>query len=280
MRLAPLIISTGLATIMAGSLVLPSVAKAATMDPRDVTQMLARSLALDSHCNLLSASEKQDLRDLVARAEIALAGKYSVAVARQTLAKGRAEGKAAPCDAASSAQIKDLLKAGMQAIVQSSSIPAAQQSATAPVKKPDPQKTGVAAPAVEPMAKPVVSDKPATAADQPAPLTVASKKPQPPKRVAAPLVSKKQSKTALAQSASQVTTQVKVKRTVSLASYSSLAERYYVELKCHAMPLSRAQRMYNDVLAQHRAAMASDGANAVRKMLKSARSRAGSQSCS
>jgi hypothetical protein len=98
-------------------------------------------------------------------------------------------------------------------------------------------------------------------------------------KLVAPLTTKKKSPAPIVQVSTRVTTKVKTEKKVSLASYSNLAQKYYVELKCHTMPMSRAKRMYENVLAQHRAAVASDGAGAVRKMLKDAQSRAGSQSC-
>ena len=262
MRIAPLFIATSLATLFASNLALMGSARAATMDPREVTLMLAHSQALDNHCKILSATEAQDLRDLVARAEIALAGKYSVAVARETLAKGRADGKAAPCDAAASAQVRDILKAGMMATTQEPVAPTTEQSAAA-TPAPAPQ-IAASKPKTPNMPPSVVAPKKMIVAQKP---------------VAAAKLKQRHAALQVTQSVTQVTTKVKAEKKVSLASYSSLAQKYYVELKCHTMPLHAAQRMYEDVLAQHRAAMASDGATAVRKMLKNAQSRAGAQSC-
>jgi hypothetical protein len=268
MRIAPLFIATSLATILVGNVALMGVAHAAAMDARDVTKMLARSQALDVRCRILSANQSQDLRDLVARAEIALAGKFSVAVARDTLAKGRAEGKVAACDAAAFAEVRNILKAGLQATIAAPTETKAEQptaSAPAPIAQPKPKAVVASAPVAQPAPKATM---------------VAPKKTVIAQKPAAPVTVKKQPLAPVtAQTATQVTTEIKSKKKVSLASYSSLAEKYYIELKCHTMPLSSAKRLYEDVLVQHRAAMASGGALAVRKILKNARSRAGSQSC-
>lgn len=251
MRLAPLFIATSLATILAGNMAAMGSAHAAAMDAKDVTMMLARAQTLDSRCKILSANESQDLRDLVARAEIALAGRYSVSVARETLSRGRADGKAAACDTAATSQVRDILKAGVQATLE------------APV----------GTKAAQPMAAAVAKPEPATKL-VPKKVTIVAQKP------AAPVKLKKKSPTpVLAQAKTQVTTEIKSKEKVSLASYTDLAEKYYVELKCHTMPLQTAKRMYEEVLTQHRAAIASEGMPAVRKMLKGAQSRAGLQNC-
>jgi aminopeptidase N len=274
MRLAPLFIATSLATLLAGNMAAMGTAHAAGMDPKEVTTMLARSQVLDSRCKILSTNESQDLRDLVARAEIALAGKYSVTVARETLAKGRAEGKVAACDAAASAQVRDILNAGMQATTEAPAVAKPDQPVAAapqPIAQPEPKAAATPIAPVE--AKPEAK------------MAVVAAKPVAPKKIvvaqkpAALVKVKKKIPAVAAQSATQVTTEIKSKKKVSLASYSSLAEKYFVELKCHTLPLNSAKRMYANVLAQHRAAVASDGAPAVRKMLKGAQSRAGSQSC-
>jgi hypothetical protein len=270
MRLAPLFIATSLATLLAGNMAAMGTAHAAGMDPKEVTTMLARSQVLDSRCKILSTNESQDLRDLVARAEIALASKYSVTVARETLAKGRADGKLATCDATASAQVRDILNAGMQATTETPAAGKTEQTVAAapqPIAQPEPK---VAAAPIAP-----IEAKPAVVAAKP----VAPKKIVVAQKPAAPVKVKKKIPAVAAQSATQVTTEIKSKKKVSLASYSSLAEKYFVELKCHTLPLNSAKRMYANVLAQHRAAVTSDGASAVRKMLKGAQSRAGSQSC-
>ncbi len=263
MRLVPLFLTTGLATILAGSLLLQPVAHAAGLDPRDVTKLLAKSQTINAHCKILSPSESQDLRDLVARAEIALAGKYSVAVAKQQLAKGREEGLGTSCDASASTQVRNILKAALQA---TSDVPVSsenqppmaapeppkqiEQSAAATVSKPKAD----AVPTAKAMAKPVVAE--------------ATRAPAPPKKKAAQRPARKR------------IAQPKLTKGNALSSYAGLAEDYYVELRCHTKSLSSAQRMYQKVLAQHRAAMASGGAAAVRRLLIGAQARAGDRSCS
>jgi hypothetical protein len=272
MRLAPLYIATSFATLLAANIAVTNSASAANMDPKEVTMMLAQSQALDSHCKILSANESQDLRDLVARAEIALAGKYSVTVARETLAKGRAEGKAAACDAAASAKVRDILKAGMQATAPVDDVKTEQPMATAAAPVTTQEPMAAAAPTMAKATVALAEAKPVMIA----PKAVVPRKVALTQKIAEPVKLKRKLTTPVV---AQLTTEIKSKKKVSLASYSNLAEKYFVELKCHTLPLNSAKRMYANVLAQHRAAVASDGAPAVRKMLKGAQSRAGSQSC-
>ena len=262
MRIAPIFLATSLATVLAGHLAMSGSVQAAAMDPRDVTVMLARAQAIDSRCKILSASESQDLRDLVAKAEIALASNYSVSVARQTLAKGRAAGKAAACDATASAEVHDILKAGVQATAQEPAAVKPEQTAAATLAPTPAPKVAAAPPVVALKAEPKVQKQ--VVAEKPLAPAVKRTKPG--------------SKLTMA-SQTKTTTKLKTMKKVGLVGYSDLAEKYYVELKCRNLPLSRAQRMYEDVLARHKAALAKDGASAVRRMLKSAQSRAGSQSC-
>jgi hypothetical protein len=291
MRIAPLFVATSLATILAGNMAFMRQAQAAAMDPREVTTVLARAQTLDSRCKILAADQSQDLRDLVARAEIALAGKYSVAIARETLAKGRAEGKTGVCNAATSAQVLDILVAGKQAASatrEETKTEPAVAVTPAPVTPPEPKAAVVATPekmvppAPKVAATPTPKLKETSVAQVEAkavaatPKAIAPKKTVVAQKAAVPLASKKKLPTPVA---TKVITEVKSKKKVSLASYSNLAEKYYVELKCRTMPMSSAKRLYANVLAQHRAAMASEGAPAVRKVLKDAQSRAGSQSC-
>jgi outer membrane biosynthesis protein TonB len=275
MRIAPLILATSLATLFLGTMIAAGTANAAVMDPKQVTMMLAKSQALDSRCKILGAKESQDLRDLVARAEIALATKYSVGVARETLAKGRADGKIAACDATAAAEVKNILQAATRATIQMSAEPVAEKpaavepmptkamAAAAQMKQPEPQMA-----ATEP-----VKDERAAVLPQ--------KKVKPVKLAeAAPVTAKKKPLIVAAAPVSvQTTTKLKVQKKLSLSSYSDLAEKYFVELKCRKQSLSAARRMYTNVLAQHRAALATDGGAAVRKMLRGAQSRANSQSC-
>ena len=285
MKSAPKLFLAGFAAvIMAGA---PALGVAAAKlnagaDPRNASAQLAKSLTIDTRCKILSESERQDLRDLVARAEIALASRFSVKVARETLGKGRAEGKLVPCDAAAASQVKNIFNLARQAVsVEPAEMtpveqPAAQQAKAAPTQAPLQSKSKPEEPRVAAIKPPVVVPPNAVEPAQPA----TAKKPAAPKTVA--LVTSERKKAKPVQPVKLAVRTVKeapIQKKSSLASYSNLAEDYYVELKCRSMSLSAAQRMYNDVLAQHRAALATGGAAAVRKMLRQAQNRAGQRSC-
>jgi hypothetical protein len=107
------------------------------------TKLLARSQVLDSKCNFLSSTEHEQLTNLVARAELALAGRTSVDVTKQALATGRAQGQAASCTETERADIRMIFGSASQA------------ASMAP--KPEPkQEVAMAQPAPEPkmIAKP------------------------------------------------------------------------------------------------------------------------------
>lgn len=264
MRIAPLLLATSIATLFLSHFAMSGSAQAAAMDPRDVTAMLARAQTIDSRCQVLSTAESQNLRDLVAKAEIALASKYSVAVARESLAKGRQAGKTAACDATAATDVRNILSAGVQATRQEPAPLKPEQVKPVQVK---PEQMPAA-----PAPKPQVAAAPqATIAPE---KTVVVQKP------AAPPVKRTKPATKVSV-ANQTKTTIKLKapKKVSQVGYADLAERYYVELKCRNMSLSRAQHMYENVLMQHKAALAKDGAAAVRRMLQKAQTRAGAQSC-
>jgi hypothetical protein len=79
------------------------------------TQLLARSQVLDSKCSFLASSEHEQLTNLVARAELALAGRIGVDTTKQALARGRAEGQAATCTESERADLNNILNSASQA---------------------------------------------------------------------------------------------------------------------------------------------------------------------
>lgn len=105
------------------------------ISPQKATEMLARSQAINNKCHVLSADERQELSDIVARAEIALAEKVSVMAARTALARGRQSGVATICDEAAAKLVHDILIAAKSA----SALDRVDDRTVVPVVKPEPK---------------------------------------------------------------------------------------------------------------------------------------------
>ncbi len=225
----------------------PAIAQA--LNPAEATMLLSKSHALNLKCNILGDADGQQLRDFVARAEISLAEKVSVAVARKAIASGRADAQTATCDDASRKMVGDVLAAAKTAV-----------------------ETSVIA------EKPVEPEKPETTA-----LAVAEAAPAAPKVIAKPAkpISLIKPRTPLEQvKPTTATKSVKpLKAKPGLQAYAQVAEIYYAALKCRDLSRGKMQRLYKTVLASHQQALASNRSGDIKAMLRNAEARAGSRSC-
>ncbi|MCA0434172.1 MAG: hypothetical protein LCH46_13020 [Proteobacteria bacterium] len=251
--------------LFVASVFLSTAAVAAPISPERATELLARAQAINIKCLVLNESDRQELSDFVARAELSLAEKISVKAAKSALTKGRAIGRSATCGEASSQSVRDVLSAARKATsdgVMDSSGLAMNSEVSQDVKEavdkalalntppktslPDEEQAVVveekAAAAVEPVAKPKTKPKPKVKVVEPAM----------PKPAKTPKVS---------------------------GAYPALAESYYKELRCRTMPYAQVSAMYSRVVREHKAAVRAQGAAAVRQMLSTAKARAASRSC-
>jgi hypothetical protein len=253
MRRSRLVISLPL-VIFAASLFKPlAAAEAAAMDAAQATQLLAKAQAANVKCQVLGADQSQGLKDLLARAEISLAEKSSVSVARKAIAAGRNEGKAVNCDAPSRKLVNDVYAAATTAV-------------TAPVE----DMTQVAAP--EAMPEPQLADAAAAPADEPDTTALAVAEPPKPKKrmVAKPI-----------KPAPKMATKAKpAKPRGGLNAYAGVAEKYYAALRCGNMGAGQLNQLYQVVLSNHAQAMASNRPGDVRAVLRKAEARAGAKTCS
>ncbi len=226
----------------------PFASAGAGMAPADATSLLAKTLALDKRCNILSADSRQELQDFVARAEIALAEMQSVQVARAALAKGRASGKVGDCGPEQARLVNEVLDEARKGAGASAQSPVEVEASADPAITPK-QEVAVLTTADEPLKKP---------------------KPKPAKK---PLLAKLdgQKPTML---------QKPVKAPKKLSQYAGLAQKYYLARRCNTMGTAAIQRLYGTVLSSHRQAMASNSASSVKAMLRAVEAKAGSQSCS
>jgi outer membrane biosynthesis protein TonB len=225
----------------------PAIAQA--LNPAEATTLLSKSHALNLKCNILGDADGQQLRDFVARAEISLAEKVSVAVARKAIASGRADAQTATCDDASRKMVGDVLAAA---------------------------KTAVETPVIA--EKPAEPEKPETTA-----LAVAEPAPAAPKVIAKPAkpISLIKPRTPPVQVKPTTTTKsVKpLKAKPGLQAYAQVAETYYAALKCRDLSRGKMQRLYKTVLASHQQALASNRPGDIKAMLRNAEARGGSRSC-
>ena len=229
-----------------------SMAQAANMNPAEATALLAKSQAIDVKCSILQKVQSQALRDFVARAEISLAEKASVSVARKAISGGRADGKTAVCDATANKLVNDVLAAANAAIA-------------APIQE-----------AKTPSA-PIVADT------APVANAIAIAEPEPALQTKKPLVLAKpqQLQKAKVKAASvKFEKPIKVVKPVKgLSGYAAVAEKYYVASRCGTMSPAGISRLYQTVLINHQQAIANNRPGDVRNMLRAAQSRAGAKSC-
>ncbi len=270
MRISGLLVSLPL-MLGATYLVQPmSMAYAAAMDAAQATELLAKTHTINVKCNVLSADQGQQLKDFVARAEISLAEKNSVALARKTISAGRTAGNAAICDDTARKLVNDVLAAASTA----AAAPVADAT-TAEIMspKPEPEPLKSAALPTQPK-KPVAA---ALAVAEPVPV----KKP-----VVKPVAKLEPKKQIVIEKPDKPKVRVKtvkrekpLKPAKGLDSYARVAETYYAAIRCGSMSRSGISRLYKTVLTSHQQAVASNRPGAVRAMLRNAETKAAGRSC-
>lgn len=103
--------------------------------PSEAVELLARSEAIDVKCQHLSSAEHQELRDYVARAEVAVASQTSAERAGVALSKGAAAGNATACGRESEITVRATMDAARRAITASRNSQPQQVAAPAKPKK-------------------------------------------------------------------------------------------------------------------------------------------------
>jgi hypothetical protein len=93
-------------------------AVAATVGHLEAVEILAKSEAAASKCRSLSASERTELKQYAARAEVAMAQRYGASIAHNAVTEGRVAGAATKCGAATAAQTREALEAARVAVAQ------------------------------------------------------------------------------------------------------------------------------------------------------------------
>jgi hypothetical protein len=93
-------------------------AAAEMVSPSQALQIMAKSEAASGKCGVLMRSERTELKQYIARAEIAAAQRMGPEEANATVMSGRAAGKAVSCTAESTAEIYEALNAARVAVAQ------------------------------------------------------------------------------------------------------------------------------------------------------------------
>lgn len=109
--------------------------------PSEAVELLARSEAIDVKCRHLSGAEHDELRDYVARAEVAVASQTSAARAGAAINKGAAAGNATSCGRESEITVRATMDAARRAIAASRNAqpePAAPRAQTAALRTSEP----------------------------------------------------------------------------------------------------------------------------------------------
>jgi outer membrane biosynthesis protein TonB len=238
--------------LAASALSAPTWAQA--LDPAQATILLAKSNVINQKCSVLPSAEGQQLRDFVARAEISLAEKVSVAAARKAIAEGRSQGELAACDESNRKSVNDVLAAANTA--SQMAVATATPEKPAEPKKPITATVAVAQPQA-PQPKAIV----APAAPKQAVILK-------PKKVVAPV------KTA---EPVRIIKPLKIKD--KLQGYSKVAETYYSAMKCRSLDRDQMAKLYENVLQSHKEALANNRPRDVKAMLQSAEARANERSC-
>ena len=95
-----------------------SPAAAEMVSPTEALEILAKNEAASAKCGVLMRSEQAELKQYVARAEIAATRRMGPEDANATVLSGRSAGKAMSCSGAATAEIYDTLNAARVAVVQ------------------------------------------------------------------------------------------------------------------------------------------------------------------
>jgi hypothetical protein len=264
-------------------------------DASKATELLARSLAANTKCKILSSTEQDELQGYVARAELALAEQQGLAISKATLERGRSAGQAVACDATTTKAVQSVVKTAREVVAQTDNL----RGAKVETRQPDKIKTTVQAPIKTPAVKlkpvkPIAiaklpAEKPKTVADIKRPKqivkTAAAKhvvEPRKNKIVATSIVRRpakilKRSPVRIVKQIDKPSKQTKNVR--ALGAYQQLAENYYVELRCRQMSKQAITRFYGQILRSHKAALGTYGAGSVAGALRNASNRASGRTC-
>ena len=254
------------AWVIASTLGFSATAFATTPPAEMAGEMLARAQSVDMKCNYLSATDRDTLSGLVARAEIRLAGRESVEATKATMLRGHQAGKSAACNTNEQEQVTNILKAAKWA---SSAAADKATNGAAPQTPPALAQT----PPIPPQPAPMLAQTaPSVAEPAPVetPVAVKMQKPVLPVKV--------ENKPAL-----KIAKLTKAKPTThdaSLSRYQAMTAHYYYASRCGSLPAGALDNLYRSIVSSHSQVMSNHSGATVAQALRQARSDASAQSCS
>ncbi len=249
----------------------PSLADATPAE--QAAQMLARAQTVDMKCSYLNAADKDALSNLVARAELALATRESVAATKATLQRGHAAGMAASCNANEKQSAVSILAAARQASVRQGTKSTSAMASTAPPVAVD---MAPAPPLAANTTAPILKARPSiqTKVAEPQPV----KKILPQVKVVQPQLHV--GKPALVAQTSHVKKPTQAAAASgSLQHYAKISAAYYLALRCSGGG-ANVNGLYASIVAAHGNVMQTHGAGEVSVVLRRAKARSASQNCS
>ncbi len=130
----PKLLLLSIPLVLAWTLLLSKPAPAAPLGPVDATEHLAKARATDAKCHFLAETDREELSGYAARAEVVVASKEGVDVARSAVKTGELAGQVMPCTTDSEKLVRSSLEAGRQAAQSSRSGAVAERA-----PEPEPQ---------------------------------------------------------------------------------------------------------------------------------------------
>jgi hypothetical protein len=281
----------------------PALAFATPFGPEEATELLAKTMAADIKCQVLSPTERDQLQTFVAQAEIALAEQTNVPTTKAALARGRTTGAKIACDATTAKAVRGVLATTRDAMessvnlrgdeeepkrndkIASKSLMSKQVVAT---KKAEPETVEPTKTAEIPAIKATKADKNIAKSEivKPLPKPPVVKQIAPTQKVAAKKPEKKIEPEVAIQTASikkpaapEKVANKKSPDSPKLVAYSKLAEAYFHELKCRTMSKTEVLSFYGKVQKNHKIAVAAHGGGPVSSELRAAQARANGKAC-
>jgi hypothetical protein len=218
----------------------PKYAYAAISSPTQALELLAKSKEVEAKCQKLASSERQELSDYTARAELAVARRKSVADAQAAITIGKSKGRAAACNDASLTEVRETLTAARAAMANLAEQTAENDDGLVienkAATKMRPSLIEPVAPAVSMRIKPIEQTIEKPAVERP-------------------------------------------RKRDALRGYRDALTAYYVELRCGHLSRSQARQFWNQIVERHNQLLANNSRRAVATTLRSASATASRMPC-
>ncbi len=267
--------------VFSSTIVLTSNVFAATAPAEQAAEMLAKAQSIDAKCNYLTALDRDTLSKLVARAEIILANRETVAQTKATMLRGHNIGFTTECAPAEKDSVMNILDAAKQANNDPTKplVIAPVQSTTATA--PTPVVVAPAAPAAPVIAatEPVMPAAPVAAQTAVVNTTVKIAPKQKPVLALKPAAKSEPKSEPKIVKVAKLTTPPP-KQDSSLGNYAALTQNYFLARRCNTMSPGKIGSLYQSIVAAHARVMANHVSSQVAAAMHKAEANAKAKSCS